>query len=536
MQGYQPANEVMSDNSIDSPHTRTIPYYHILYAGVINQTHDDQLLMIRHAQPLSPSKPSKRVRVECLSFNVPEKVDCSVSSEYSTAPSATEQWLKSLLSLAYPHERMTARQRLKILVNPHSGRGNAVGLWESEAEPILRAAGCTIDVEETQYNGHARNIAESLPIDTFDTIVCVSGDGLPHEVFNGLGRRDDARTMLKTIAVAQLPGGSGNAMSWNCFGTGDMSLAALGIVKGIRTPLDLMSITQEDPSEEEGFRRILSFCSQSVGIVAEVDLGTEHLRWMGGARFKIGFLQRFWGKTVWPCNVAICEVEVDKAEIKRNYQVFRNEGDTNLDDSYTNRALAEKKQLARRSYQSNRAAAHSSNSTSGNSTPTGRTSPAGHTAPTMDGLPRLRLGSIVDPLSKKFSEMKPYPNLGNFYAGNLTWMASDAPFFAAAQPADGCCDLITIPGDLGALSAIGTLLSVERAGGGVFPQKHVEYRKIKGYRIVPLGKKGAKPGDEEYISIDGEKIEFAPFQCEVHTKLGTVLSKTGWRYESAGFK
>jgi len=176
MQGYQPANEVMSDNSIDSPHTRTIPYYHILYAGVINQTHDDQLLMIRHAQPLSPSKPSKRVRVECLSFNVPEKVDCSVSSEYSTAPSATEQWLKSLLSLAYPHERMTARQRLKILVNPHSGRGNAVGLWESEAEPILRAAGCTIDVEETQYNGHARNIAESLPIDTFDTIVCVSGE------------------------------------------------------------------------------------------------------------------------------------------------------------------------------------------------------------------------------------------------------------------------------------------------------------------------------------------------------------------------
>jgi len=477
--------------------------------------------MIRHAQPLSPSNPYKGVRVECLSFDVPEKLDRSSSTEFSTAPSATDLWLQSLLANAYSHDRMTPRQRLKILVNPHSGRGNAVSLWETEAEPILRAAACTIDVEETQYSGHARNIAEYLPADAFDAIVCVSGDGLPHEVFNGLGRREDAATMLKKTAVTQLPGGSGNAMSWNCFGTGDMSLAALGIVKGIRMPLDLMSITQEDPSEEGGFRRILSFCSQSVGIVAEVDLGTEHLRWLGGARFTLGFLQRCWGKTVWPCNVAVCLVENDKGEIKRKYQEFRYDvGDTHQDDPYTKEALA------MTSYKRERTTVHS----------IGCTSPGGNIAPGIDRLPRLQLGSIVDPLSDQFSEMTPYPNLGNFYAGNLTWMASDAPFFAAAQPADGCCDLITIPGDLGPLSAIATLLSVERSGGGVFPKNHVEYRKIKGYRIVPLGKKGAKAGAEEYISIDGERIEFAPFQCEVHEKLGTVLSKTGWRYESAGFK
>jgi len=519
---------------IDPPHTRTIPYYYILYAGVIKQTQNDQILMIRHAQPLSSSKSPKGVRVECLSYDVPEKLDTSFSSEFSIAPRSIDEWLKSLLARAYPHARMTPRQRLKILVNPHSGRGNAVSRWETEAEPILRAAACSLDVEETQYNGHARNIAESLPVDTFDTIVCVSGDGLPHEVFNGFGRRDDANTMLKTIAVAQLPGGSGNAMCWNCFGTGDMSLAALGIVKGIRMPLDLMSITQEDPSEEGGFRRILSFCSQSVGIVAEVDLGTENLRWLGEGRFLIGFLQRCWGKTVWPCEVAICHVEDEKEKIKEKYEIFRRVGDMNWPDPCGRNALAEKKMDA--AWRTNHFTAHSSDASSGPSTPTGRTSPARHRAPITDGLPELELGSIVDPLHGLFSEMKPYSNLGNFYAGNLTWMASDAPFFAAAQPADGCCDLITIPGDLGPLSALGTLRSVQRPGGGLFPKKHVGYKKIRGYRIVPLGKKGAKPGAEEYISIDGERIEFAPFQCEVHEKLGTVLSKTGWRYESAGFK
>ena len=30
---------------------------------------------------------------------------------------------------------------------------------------------------------------------------------------------------------------------------------------------------------------------------------------------------------------------------------------------------------------------------------------------------------------------------------------------------------------------------------------------------------------EEYISIDGEKVPFEPFQAEVHEGLGTVLAK-----------
>ena len=31
--------------------------------------------------------------------------------------------------------------------------------------------------------------------------------------------------------------------------------------------------------------------SQTVGLVADLDVGTEHLRWMGDLRFVVGFLQ-----------------------------------------------------------------------------------------------------------------------------------------------------------------------------------------------------------------------------------------------------
>lgn len=148
-----------------------------------------------------------------------------------------------------------------------------------------------IDVERTAYSGHAVEIAAKLDPDAYDVIASCSGDGLPHEVFNGLGKKQDARKALSKVAVVQLPCGTGNAMSWNLNGTDSTSIAALSIVKGIRTPLDLVSITQGD-------KRTLSFLSQAVGIVAEVDLGTEHIRWMGSARFTYGFLVRLLRKTV----------------------------------------------------------------------------------------------------------------------------------------------------------------------------------------------------------------------------------------------
>lgn len=40
--------------------------------------------------------------------------------------------------------------------------------------------------------------------------------------------------------------------------------------------------------------------------------------------------------------------------------------------------------------------------------------------------------------------------------------------------------------------------------------------------------------DGGYISVDGEKMPFAPFQVEVHRRLGTVLSRSGYAYEAEG--
>jgi sphingosine kinase len=47
--------------------------------------------------------------------------------------------------------------------------------------------------------------------------------------------------------------------------------------------VDTFSVTQNN-------KRTMSFMSQALGLMADLDLGTEHLRWMGDTRFMVGLL------------------------------------------------------------------------------------------------------------------------------------------------------------------------------------------------------------------------------------------------------
>ena len=59
-------------------------------------------------------------------------------------------------------------------------------------------------------------MVRDMPLD-YDAILAVSGDGLLHEVFNGLALRPDARKALQ-IPVAPIPSGSGNGMALSLVG------------------------------------------------------------------------------------------------------------------------------------------------------------------------------------------------------------------------------------------------------------------------------------------------------------------------------
>jgi len=444
----------MQTNSVaEIKTTQVIPFFHVIWAEL-----SDFDITIQYAKPTSKNV----VRVASVNYLV-EKPQQGYAKD----------WVSNLLDRAYGQSQR--KKRIKVLINPFGGRGKSQKWFLRDIEPIFAAARCGTDVERTLYQGHAVEIAEKLDTDAYDVIASCSGDGVPHEVFNGLGKKRDATRALAKVAVVQLPCGTGNAMSLNLNGTDSTSLAALCIVKGIRTPLDLVSITQGD-------QRTLSFLSQSVGVVADCDLGTEHIRWMGSARFTYGFLIRVMRKTVYPADLAVKIDVPTKGAIKEHYRRELN-----------NHAPPEERRDL-----------HEAES---------------------GGLPELQYGTISSPLPSDFTNI-PSSNLGNFYAGNMPFMAPATNFFPATLPSDGHLDLVTIDGDISRTSAIQCFLAVEN--GTFFNNPNVNYRKISGYRITPRGQKNG------YISIDGERVPFEEFQAEVHKGLGTVLSRSGHLYEAEG--
>lgn len=447
-------------------------------------------ITITHASPVSSNGPFSsqpgHVRPSQISYPI-EKSQYSIATNFVTR----------LLDRAYTSSLL--HKRVKVLINPFGGKGSALRWYNRDIAPILSAARCELDVQTTRYSGHAKEIAENLDVDKYDVVACCSGDGLPHEVFNGLALQKDARSALRRVAVVQLPCGTGNAMCLNLFGTSSTSLAALGLVKGLRMPLDLVSVTQGD-------QRYLSFLSQSVGIVAESDLGTDHLRWMGDARFTWGFLSRVLGKTTYPCDVAYKCIDEDKSSIKARHTQYIREARTPPQTNASRSDLLD-------------------DGSTLSSRPSQETTAGGANA----GLPLLKFGTINDPLPSAesgWSPLIPMPTVGNFYCGNMSWMTADSNFFQAALPNDGCSDLVTIDGAVPRITAIRLLLAV--GNGTLFDHEKVEYRKVEAYRIIPHGEKGK----EGYISIDGERVPFEPFQVEVHKGLGTVLSRGGKTYEA----
>lgn len=293
-----------------------------------------------------------------------------LDSGYYAEDAQPESFVADLLSRAYGEAQ--PQRRAYVLINPSSGPGGALRKWERDVLPLFEAARMRMDVVTLTRGGEAAELAEKVDVDQYDTIVACSGDGTPHEVFNGLARRADAGRALSNVAVSHIPCGSGNAMACNLYGSYRPAFAALAIVKGVVTPLDLVSITQGD-------RRFVSFLSQAIGIIAESDLATEHLRWMGSARFDVGVFARVFRRKCYPCDLAV-KVEVGEKDgkdgIRAHYK--RHASDASPDKAP---ALGE----------------HGGG----------------------DGLPPLKYGTVQDELPDGW-ETGSHDKIGTFYCGNVS--------------------------------------------------------------------------------------------------------------------
>lgn len=156
----------------------------------------------------------------------------------------------------------------------------------------------------------------------YDAIVTVSGDGVIHEVINGLLQRTDAREALKKVSLGIIPAGTSNSLCISMLGEKlgfDPIHATLQVIKGRPLAMDICSVTYQD-------ERFFSFLSHSFGSAAYADLGTDHMKWMGDNRTVVGLLQKIFLNKKYKVEASIHIVESDKNVLKENYKASKKAG------------------------------------------------------------------------------------------------------------------------------------------------------------------------------------------------------------------
>lgn len=377
---------------------------------------------------------------------------------------------------------ITRRKRLLVLINPHGGPGRARSIYKESCEEFLELAHCDVTVIETTHRFHALELARDTPYiyDKYDGIVCCSGDGIPHEVLNGFRARADGmgETCLRQLPICQLPCGSGNSMAVSVNGNSSATKAALAIIKGVAMPIDLMLMTQAEETEQENsspvVKETLSFLSQSFGTIADADLGTEPLRWMGPTRFTLGALYFTLSKKRYPCDVYVKYRHQDRDAIKKHF-----------DNHVQNKVENQQQFMDEKNYQLRGTGV----------------------AP--------RFGTVLDPVPEDWEQLPEGENLSLLYAGKFPYVSADVMMFPASLPSDGTIDLfVTHAHKMSAVQSLGMLLSLE--DGSHADRDYVQYSKVEGYRLVPRKNAG-------HLSIDGESFPHTPFQVEILGAAGCLL-------------
>lgn len=454
---------------------------------------------------------------------VPKRV--SLSIDYKPHPSShpkdEDDLVEEILKRSY--ENTKRNKSIFVIINPFGGKGKAKKLFMTKAKPLLLASRCSIEVVYTKYPGHAVEIAREMDIDKYDTIACASGDGIPHEVINGLYRRPDHVKAFNNIAITEIPCGSGNAMSVSCHWTNNPSYSTLCLIKSIETRIDLMCCSQPSYAREHPK---LSFLSQTYGLIAETDINTEFIRWMGPARFELGVAFNIIQKKKYPCEIYVKYAAKSKNELKTHYLEHKNKGSLEFQHITMSKRNED---LDNYNYENEYETENEGEDVNEEEE---------------DGRLTFRdpADSSADPIKEEDFKVK-YPldegvpsdwerldpnisnNLGIFYTGKMPYVAADTKFFPAALPSDGTMDMVITDARTSLTRMAPILLGLDK--GSHVLQPEVLHSKILAYKIVPKLANGL-------FSVDGEKFPLEPLQVEIMPRLCKTLLRNG-RYVDTDF-
>jgi YegS/Rv2252/BmrU family lipid kinase len=164
-----------------------------------------------------------------------------------------------------------------LIVNPFSGKKQGLKILE-KITPLFRINNIELNIIYTNYSGHAETLARDIDIENYNGLLLIGGDGTFHEVINGLLTRADN----KKVPIGIIPAGSGNSFMRDLDITDPVK--AINVIISNETRLiDVMRLEMEEKIQ-------YSINLIGWGMVTDVGLSAEKMRWIGPSRYTIAAL------------------------------------------------------------------------------------------------------------------------------------------------------------------------------------------------------------------------------------------------------
>ncbi|XP_069566096.1 sphingosine kinase 1 [Brachyistius frenatus] len=410
--------------------------------------------------------------------------------------------------------------RIMILVNPHSGRGQALQLFTGHIQGMLTEASVPFTLVITEHQNHARELVRKADLSQWDALAIMSGDGLLAEVINGLMEREDWQEAIQT-PLGILPGGSGNALAasvhhysqsppaWN-----EELLLSCGFMlcKGLVGSLDLVSIHLASR------QRLFSFLSLAWGFVADVDIESEKYRHVGAIRFLMGTLVRLASLRVYQGRLAYLPVKeaprLPKESVKENHPPSTPQHPS-LCSSLPCQLIpnTSPKLSSRHTCNSTNSNHNSITNSSNNALTTKRpdTQTDGKTGTPVDSL----LPGLDQPVPESWTVVKEedFVLVLAIYQSHL---AEDLWTVPGAMADDGLIHLFYVTAGISRPALLRLFLAMEKGAHLACGCPHLVYEKVRALRLEPTSQQGM-------ITVDGEMVEYGPVQAQIHPGLARLI-------------
>merc|ERR1712142_1207152 len=177
------------------------------------------------------------------------------------------------------------RKKILVLINPASGKGKASKIW-TEVASMTADTDTEFEVQLTKRAGHSKEILHDLDLDQYGGVVTVSRDGGLYDIINGLYSRQDWKEVHDKFPIGLVPGGSGHAMHCSLLFhqkerfDQEYVVSALNIGRG-----NLMTYDYIECSNKTS--KFVSLFGVAWGVVPEVDVGSEFMRFLGPNRGRL---------------------------------------------------------------------------------------------------------------------------------------------------------------------------------------------------------------------------------------------------------